>query len=57
MNDWKMDRANILRWGVDFLTILYVYNEFSQEDFPKKTAMIKTQTLENNPFYVTVACS
>ena len=57
MNDWKMDRANILRWGFDFLTILYVYNEFSQEDFPKKTAMIKTQTLENNPLYVTVACS
>ena len=57
MNDWKMDRGNILRWGVDFLTILYVYNEFSQEDFPKKKAMIKTQTLENNPFYVTVACS
>ena len=52
-----MDRANTLRWGVDFLPILYVYNEFSQEDFPKKTAMIKTQTLENNPLYVTVASS
>ena len=30
---------------------------FPKKIFQKKTAMIKTQTLENNPFYVTVACS